>query len=247
MRCQDPKSTQHGLSYVIIYGPASSRRSTCLTCVTCLTCLCRRVPHRSKEVGLVMVPFWMRLWTEGSNGVWTAPGLIKNTQDCVQLESIYHGQKEKYLPFLSQFQHPAVSSYPLSWSDTFSSSENRDRGKMTLLRSCTRFLVTVTRSPESCHAAGPYPFKGHSSLQTSEVLVSILSAKKPGHHVLKRDCQTDSWMWLWVSRQDTYIEEVHHLPAAGRLVPSHFIQFRLVVPADFNHLRFFAISQFPTL
>lgn len=52
-----------------------------------------------------MVPFWMKLGTEVSDGVWVAPGSVKYTEDCFQLGSVSvdHGQKEQNLPFLPSF------------------------------------------------------------------------------------------------------------------------------------------------
>lgn len=164
-----------------------------------------------------MIPFWMKLWTERSDGIWAAPGLVKYTQDCFQLGSmsIDHGQKEQHLPFLSQLQHPLMSLYSPSRSETLASLENRDRGKMTLLRSCTTLPASLTRSPESCDAADPYPFKGHSSLQTSDILVSIWSARNTWTSCPERRLPNGQ-LDVAVSQQARHLYRASSPPACSR-------------------------------
>lgn len=70
---RNPTNIRQELGHAIIYGPESSRRKTFLPV------LCGQVPHLSKEVALVTIPFWVRLWLWGLVGFLAAPGLVKTT------------------------------------------------------------------------------------------------------------------------------------------------------------------------
>lgn len=96
-----------------------------------------------------MVPFWLKLGTDMSEKVWASPGSVKYTQDCFKLGCVStdNGQKENCLSS-SPSSSNLILLYSPSRPETLTSLGNRDRKKMTLLRSHIRLPASLTRNPE---------------------------------------------------------------------------------------------------
>lgn len=104
-------------------------------------------------------PFLDKIGTVGSGGAFGYNRLSKNHRALSSWDLCPQIVATKSKICLSQFQHLPTSSYFSSLSEIFPPWKS-GRGKMTLLRSCMRFLTSLSRHPESCDAAGPAPSEG---------------------------------------------------------------------------------------
>lgn len=131
----------------------------------------------------------------------------------------------------SRYQHlPMPSCFP-SLSETLAPW-------MMLLRSCMRFLTSLSRHPECYDAAAPVP--SETALCTPQMPWFQFGQHRPPAGPVQGTAKGTAVSQQ--SRRGTWIERVHHLPAAGRAVPPPSIQLWLVLPAHPNHLWFSAIS-----